>query len=194
MPSPTTLLGKMDDDFFQIIVDRFYGDLYRFAHSLTRNRDDACDLVQQTYAIFAEKRSQIRERSKAKQWLFTTLFREFTAFHRKNKRSISLESLEEVMLPQQTLPSVAERETEQKELIELLHGLDDNQRSILTLFYLNQHSYKEIAQTLNIPVGTVMSRLSRAKETLRSKMEPYRNGGEGNVLPFAPDEERPIHG
>lgn len=185
-------MGHMEDDFFQVVVDRYYADLYRFGMSLVRNEDDACDLVQQTYAIFAEKGQQIREPSKAKQWLFTTLYREFTACYRRGKRSVSLDAAE-VDVPEERADSSAVRETEQHELLDALRGLDENHRSILTLFYLNQHSYKEIADTLDIPIGTVMSRLSRAKKNLRARVEEMNNPGI-KIIPFDSKTKKASHG
>ncbi len=191
MTTPHTPIEHMDEEFFQVVVDRFYTDLYRFGMSLARNQDDACDLVQQTYAIFAEKAGQIREPSKAKQWLFTTLYREFTALYRRSKRSVSMDS-DVYTLPEQSADSNAARQTEQQEMLEVLRSLEESHRTILTLFYLNQHSYKEIAGILEVPIGTVMSRLSRAKEALRGSMEKLNPGIK--IIPFDSDKKKPNHG
>ncbi len=183
----------MDEDLFQTVVDRHYADLYRFGLSLARNPNDACDLVQQTYAIFAEKGSQIRELSKAKQWLFTTLYREFTAMLRRSKRMVPLDE-ESAGIPEQATAPDAGREVERGEALEALRSLPEDHRAILTLFYLEGHSYKDIAGVLGVPIGTVMSRLSRAKGLLRAALGGARSGQGINIIPIDSNDRRPLYG
>lgn len=156
MPSPD----------FEEIVDRFYPMLYRFALSLARNEADACDLTQQTFSIWASKGHLLRDGSKVKSWLFTTLYREFISIRRRELRW-PVEELSEV---ENELP-VAMTETvdclESAQVMEALQSLDETFRAPLVLFYLQENSYDEIAQILEIPIGTVMSRLSRGKQKLQ---------------------------
>ena len=76
----------MPADDFEQIVSQYYEPLYRFAFSLARNEADACDLTQQTFYIWATKGHQLRDRSKAKSWLFTILHREFLKIRQKAVR------------------------------------------------------------------------------------------------------------
>src|SRR5512139_3699197 len=73
-------------DQFEVIVDEHYEALYRFAISLTRSECDAQDLTQQTFYAWATKGHQLRDRSKVKGWLFTTLHRAFLVARRRQSR------------------------------------------------------------------------------------------------------------
>src|SRR5436190_22513366 len=84
-----------DDLEFQGLVNLYYAPLYRFALSLTRKENDARDLTQQTFYVWARKGHQLKDATKVKSWLFTTLHREFLEVQRKQTRFPHYE-LEEV--------------------------------------------------------------------------------------------------
>jgi RNA polymerase sigma-70 factor, ECF subfamily len=153
-------------DFDQLVED-YYQNLYKFGYSLAKNEADATDLTQQTFYRYATKGHQLNDKSKVKTWLFTTLYREFLGTMRRNKRFTHVE-LEQAGAE---LPSVSPgitRQLDGNSAVEALAQLEERYRAPLALFYLEDLSYKEIAGTLDIPIGTVMSRLSRGKEQLRS--------------------------
>src|ERR1039457_4884651 len=75
-----------DNVGFESLVERYYEPLYQFAFSLTRAEADACDLTQQTFTIWATKGHQLRDITKVKTWLFTTLHREFLVSRRRQTR------------------------------------------------------------------------------------------------------------
>ncbi len=176
----------MDALDFENIVDRYYARLYRFALGLARNEPDACDLTQQTFATWAAKGHLLRDKTKVKTWLFTTLYRQFLLHCRHETRWPKEEiSQSEHALPTPTPETIDLVEPEL--LMECLQSMNDNFRVPLVLFYLQDHSYKEIADMLAVPIGTVMSRLSRAKQRLQrdilcrqEQMQPQPLAGAGD--------------
>ena len=179
---------------FEQLVDAHYQALYRFALSLAKDRDTASDLVQQTFCIWARKGDQLRDRSKAKTWLFTTLHREFLSYARRANRYTDQELTEDMAGETGGVEDDSDRQMDGQRALELLGGLDENFRAPITLFYLQQHSYKEIAEILDIPIGTVMSRISRAKNILRSKMTTEPSTAPRNILQIEPKILDSSHG
>ena len=166
---------------FERLVEEYYLPLYRFALSLSRNESDAGDLVQQTFFLWASKGHQLRDHSKVKTWLFTSLYREFLGRRRYQDRFVDAE-LNEATLGSQTLPASFVSALDGDIVLQALFDLNEVYRAPLALFYLQQLSYKEIAEALNVPIGTVMSRISRAKDQLRRALSepdvsPSQPGG-----------------
>jgi len=151
---------------FEDIVSAYYQPLYRFGYSLAKNEHEAGDLAQQTFFIYAEKGDSLRDKSKVKSWLFTTLYREFLRRRRKDGRMDSYEPelLESVGGSEE--PGIR-RSMDANLAVEALNEVDPVYREPLYLFYLKDLSYKEIAEVLDVPIGTIMSRLSRGKSQLR---------------------------
>jgi RNA polymerase sigma-70 factor, ECF subfamily len=155
--------GELD---FQSLVDLHYGPLYRFAMSLTRAESDACDLVQQTFLTWATKGHQLQDHSKVKSWLYTTLHRAFLESRRRFTRFPHLEITEaETELPSVEPDLVAHLDAQ--EVLQLLSQVDEQFQAAVALFYLEDYSYKEIATILEIPLGTVKSRIARGLAQLR---------------------------
>lgn len=175
----------------QTVVDDHYQNLYRFAMSLTRSSDDAWDLTQEAFLRLAKKRSSIRSTAAIKSWLYTTLYREFL---RIAKRSNRFESWEETAPVEIDESETAEqvRATDARDVMESLLALKDGYRQVVSLYYLESYSYKEIAAILEIPIGTVMSRLARGKEMLRTQLSQMPENG--NILPFAEKTRKSSHG
>jgi RNA polymerase sigma-70 factor (ECF subfamily) len=151
---------------FEDIVSAYYQPLYRFGYSLAKNEHEAGDLAQQTFFIYAEKGSAIRDKSKVKSWLFTTLYREFLRRRRKDERMSSLEPEMLEVVGGSVEPHIR-RSLDAHLAVEALEEVDEVYRHPLALFYLKDLSYKEIAEILDVPIGTIMSRLSRGKAQLR---------------------------
>ena len=154
---------------FESLVGRFYAPLYQFAYSLTRAEADACDLTQQTFTVWAVKGHQLRESSKVKTWLFTTLHREFLESRRRQTRFPHSDlDTAEPDLPVVAPPGVSGLDT--AHVLAALAQLDETFQAPVALFYLQDCSYNEIAEILNVPLGTVKSRLARGIGQLQQRL------------------------
>lgn len=173
------------DSEFNDLVGAWYGPLYRFALSLTHHDEDAQDLTQTTFLKWAKKGNTLRQRDKAKTWLFSVLYREFLDQARHSRKFPKVE-LDAEKLPAANAPG-AERRLDAAAAMAALKQLDERFRAPLILFYLEHHSYLEIADILDIPIGTVMSRLRRGKDRLRAVMETAAESPE-QIVPFVRKE------
>jgi RNA polymerase sigma-70 factor (ECF subfamily) len=153
-------------DQFEKLVSEFYEPLFRFAVSLTRTESDARDLTQHTFYVWATKGHQLRDFSKVKTWLFTTLHRAFLEGKRRQNR-FPHHGLEEVLEQLPMLPSEHARQADCAEVLPALAKVDEVYQAAVALFYLEDCSYKEIAVILDVPIGTVKSRIARGIAQLR---------------------------
>ena len=180
--SPPVSLNSVADVEFERLVEAHYASLYRFGLSLSRSEPEACDLVQQTFLLWAAKGHQLRDPAKARSWLLTTLHREFLRARRHATRFPHHEMSEvadELPAIAPTMVNDLDGDTVMRALLEV----DEIFRVPLSLFYLEDMPYKEIAAFLDVPTGTVMSRLARGKAQLRERLaiappplnEPARN-------------------
>ncbi|HUA36956.1 MAG TPA: RNA polymerase sigma factor [Candidatus Sulfopaludibacter sp.] len=150
---------------FESLVASHYQSLYQFAFSLTRDEADACDLTQQTFYIWAAKGHQLRDESKVKTWLFTTLHREFLGARRKQVRFPHVE-LEQAAAELPAVSPAPFNRLDTSQVLAALAHLDEIYRAPVSLFYLQDYSYLEIAEILGVPIGTVKSRLARGLDHL----------------------------
>jgi RNA polymerase sigma-70 factor (ECF subfamily) len=161
-------------DFHDIVADH-YAALYRFAYSLSRNAHDASDLTQQTFLVWARKGAGLRDPGKVKSWLFTTLYREFL---RQQRRSAPMQTSDEAFLEHVAPPAEPDQlsRLDAEDVLAALHRMEPAYREPLLLFYMEDLAYREIAEVLGIPIGTVMSRIARGKTRLKGVLsDEYGN-------------------
>ena len=141
--------------------------LRRYARALVGNRDDADDLVQDTLERALNKSALWRGVADMRAWLFSIM-------HNLHVDGIRRPRVQTVVLDEDTPEApVAPTQAERLEVLDLqaaLERLPVEQREIILLVALEDMSYADVAATLGIPIGSVMSRLSRGRERLRSLM------------------------
>jgi RNA polymerase sigma-70 factor, ECF subfamily len=150
------------------LIAAHHAPLYRYAYRLTGMGADAEDLTQQAFLIAQQKLYQLREAERAAGWLYAILRSCYLKWRRKRfPLTSTLAELDMADVPQ---PVPELRGVDSEELQQVLGELHDDLRLILLMFYFEELSYKQIADELEIPIGTVMSRLSRAKQKLRERL------------------------
>lgn len=160
---------NVDELDYEQIVALHHESLYRFAFSLAGNPDDAAELTQEAYVRLLNKSCQLRDQSRVKSWLCTTLYRIFLGWKRREVRfpHIDLSSAEEELPP--LTPEMADQ-LDGESAMDAALDLEEHFRVPLVLHYLQCLSYREIAEVMHVPIGTVMSRLSRGKDLLRQRL------------------------
>lgn len=166
------------------LIDSHYQSLYRYAFRLSGSAADAEDLTQETFGKALTRLRQLRDGTRAKPWLFRILRNEYLHRVRDDKRhkQVPFDTVGEV--PDR--PQAAVPEIDPRTLQAALDDLDETFRTPLILFYFEDFSYRDIADQMDLPIGTVMSRLARAKAYLRGKLQPH-------VTP-SPNGRRPAEG
>ncbi len=154
--------------------------LRRYGLSLTRNAADAEDLVHEALLRAYERRASFRKDRNLRAWLLAILHNCFVDGARR-KRSETVKLLRAGDLAQDAHPAPQEPAVRLQQVRQFFMALPDEQRAVLHLVAIEGLSYQEAAATLGIPVGTLMSRLGRARAALRAMEDQETAAREGDV-------------
>lgn len=170
----------MDPEFFEQMAMPLFDQLYNFAHWLTGDRSEAEDLVQETYAKALKGFKSFQDGTNLRAWMCRILRNTFLT-SRSGLAAQMTSSIEDSNIREDEIsgdsatPEVLllRRESEQM-VLQALESLPVTHREILLLCEVEEMSYKETAQILAVPIGTVMSRLARARKMLRETLSTGR--------------------
>jgi RNA polymerase sigma-70 factor (ECF subfamily) len=176
--SVSLLDAQSDDaqsDSFEALAMPLFDQLYNFAHWLTQNRDEAEDLVQETYAKALKGFSSFQLGTNFRAWIYRILRNTFLTSRTglRATMTVSLDSEEEGdgLAIEDATPETILLDRSSHELLQsAIEELPVHAREILLLCDVEEMSYQEISETLSLPIGTVMSRLSRARKALRARL------------------------
>jgi RNA polymerase sigma-70 factor (ECF subfamily) len=163
---------------FEAVALPHMGVLYKMAFHLAGNRDDAEDIVQDVFIKARESFHGLKDRAKCKSWLCSILYRTFIDDYRRRKRVFILEAPD---VDIENVPDTADGNDDQwpdrftsEDISRALEALDPRFRLPLVAYFLSGQGYQEIAESLEIPIGTVMSRIHRAKRAMRRELTKQR--------------------
>lgn len=176
------LAAAGDDDAFHKLVDRHAKDLFRVAMSLTRNRADAEDVLQETFIGAHRSLAGFAGRSSVRTWLVQILTRQAAKAWKRNRHgreTLSLHTSEGDLERDDPMlgSDHSARSTEQRiDLMNALQAMPDVHRQVLVLREIQGMTYEEIASALGVPRGTIDSRISRARKELRQRLGLNHDG------------------
>jgi RNA polymerase sigma-70 factor (ECF subfamily) len=169
---------------FEELAMPLFDQLYNFARWLTQDTAEAEDLVQETFTKALRGFSSFQEGTNFRAWMYRILRNSFLSSRTGLKTMIPLDAEEdESLLPSESItPETVLIEKADREIVQqALTDLPVPFREILLLCEVEEMSYQDIAETLAIPIGTVMSRLSRARKALRILLRKTTSGGKHGV-------------
>jgi len=158
------------------LLEAYIPGLRRYACTLLRGDQDAADdLVQDSLERALSRWHQRRNDGDLRAWIYTILYHRFLTDRRRQRRDLAHSSLTEILEADQPgIDGGQERALGQRDLLRGFAELPEEQRSVVLLIGVEDFSYQETARILGLPIGTVMSRLSRGRERLRQYMNGER--------------------
>ena len=184
-PSPSSEPAPAGDEDFSREALSYVDSLYGTALRLTRRPADAEDLVQETYLKAFRSASQFQRGTNLKAWLFTILHNTFRNMRRHDVRNpvdVDTETVEraaDATSLEQTPEQLLTRATLDADLQAALDALPDAFRQAVWLRDVEEFSYAEIARMIDVPIGTVMSRISRGRRMLYERLAGSRVASPG---------------
>jgi len=148
--------------------------LYRLAWSWTHDADAAQDLVQETWTRAFERAAQLQDEIRLQAWLSRIMVNLHRDRIRARREHLDISAME--LAGEEGADDLASRHDEIQRVRDAIARLPDDQRMVLTLVDLMELSYAEVSETLGIPIGTVMSRLSRSRQLLKKTLSKAQQG------------------
>lgn len=148
-------------------------DLYRTARRTLGNQAEAEDVVQETYLQAWKSFHRFEPGTNIRAWMYKIMFHVIQHHRRKSYRLVTLKEEEEFVFDQLIYEPPVPQELRDEDVLAALDRVPQHFRSVILLADVQEFSYKEIAETLSIPMGTVMSRLNRGRQMLRTHLAGF---------------------
>lgn len=174
-----------DRNAFNDLVRKHQGRAYQFAYRLTSNADEASDIVAEAFVRVFNALKNFRHQSAFSTWLYRIITNCYLDYRKKDKsrQTVGLETdpvgdaeagMERQIVDPNAAPDADAERNERERLVQAaLRRLPEYQATMLVLYHVEMLSYEEIAETLDLPLGTVKSRLNRARMSLREQLEGH---------------------
>jgi RNA polymerase sigma-70 factor, ECF subfamily len=181
---------EITPEVFEMEAMRHLDDLFRTAKRLTRSQTDAEDLVQETFMQAWKSFDHYEVGTNCRAWLYKILFNKFDHYRRKKYTQAKyIQEADDLTFLSAAYSAPVPEHLTDREVIDALNKLPEHYRSVVLLADVQEFDYKEVAAILDIPIGTVMSRLSRGRTQLKKYLSKvageYGIGTAQNAAAFA---------
>lgn len=164
-------MTEITPEIFEAEAMPHIDDLYRTAARLILNQTDADDLVQETYMQAWRSFGNYEPGTNCRAWLYKILFNKFDHHRRKKYTQAKyFQEADELIFANSVGTAPVPENLTDREVIDALNKLSEHYRAVVLLADVHEFDYKEVAQILDIPIGTVMSRLNRARKQLKKTL------------------------
>lgn len=169
-------MKEITPEIFETEAIRHINDLYRTAVRLTRNPTEAEDLVQETFMQAWKSFENYEIGTNCRAWLYKILFNKYDHYRRKKYTQAKyMQEADEFVFSNTAYSAPVPEHLTDTEIISALNKLPVHYRSVILLADVHEFDYKEVAEILTIPIGTVMSRLNRARTQMRKSLARTAN-------------------
>lgn len=159
---------KEKEQSFEAIISPHMNNLFKVAYQYTGTKHDAEDLLQDLLEYLFTKQTELRQIEKLKPWLMRCLYNRFIDLYRKKQRQPNLEDIDdEKIQPLFRHFDNHQQDDQHKEIYQAMNKLSADQRAVVTLHDINGYTLPELANIMDIPLGTLKSNLHRARATLK---------------------------
>ena len=160
------------------LIDEYSDSVYKFCRSLTYSKEDADDLFQETFLKMLEQPNRINSADDPQSFLFSTALFIWKGWKRKyarRKRIAPIEELDETVCGTDNVEDIYMAQEENRIVRELVDALPEKLKIPIILYYTLEFSVQDIAETLKLPVGTIKSRLFKARKLVEKGLVQYEN-------------------
>jgi RNA polymerase sigma-70 factor (ECF subfamily) len=164
---------RIEEKGFESVALPHLPDLFRTAARLLGNSGDAEDLVQETYLHAWKSFHRFEPGTNCRAWLFKILFHRIHHHRRQWFNARSVKESDEILAELLAFEPPVPEHLSDEDVLSALEKIPQDFREVVLLADVEEFSYKEIADVLRIPVGTVMSRLSRGRKMLRTELADF---------------------
>ncbi len=159
-----------NDNAFETIMNHYMEDIYQYILYKIRQQDDAKDIIQEVMLGAYQNIHQFRQGASVKTWLISITKRKVADYYRekyakKNVKTIPIGENEEMIKEEKVSP------LSQMSILEIINDLPKDDKELVHLVFLQQLSYKEIGEIMNLPIGTIKSRMHNIKSKLKVLLE-----------------------